>query len=410
MNRSLKLILSLAILTILWSSGSALIAQKAAPPKTASAKPAVAIKQPTSEQVFKNIQVLKGISVDDFLGTMGIMSAALGIDCSECHSGAGTVKVDWAADTPRKLIARRMVTMMNAINRDNFSNRQKVTCWSCHHGRDHPSTTPTLEAVYGTGSQEMDDVLSQAPGQPAATAIIDKYLQALGGADKLAGLKSFAAKGISVSFGGFGGGGKVEIYAQFPDKRATIIEFPGTGRGESIRAFNGHEGWIRSPLTILSEFQLTGGELDGEQLDAQLSFPAQIKQVLGDLRVSIPTAISDLPGPSSQTNQSGGDAVGQDRLVNVVQGSGPRGSFATLYFDQETGLLVRVVRFSKGAIGRTPTQIDYGDYRDVNGIKMPFRILIAWLGGRDAIQLSEAQINVPIDAAKFGKPAPVKPN
>src|SRR5947207_5566671 len=86
--------------------------------------------QTTSEQAFKNIRVLKGIPVDDFMGTMGIMSAALGFDCSECHSGAGTEKVDWAADTPRKLIARRMVLMMTAINRDNFAGRQVVTCWS----------------------------------------------------------------------------------------------------------------------------------------------------------------------------------------------------------------------------------------------------------------------------------------
>src|SRR5580700_8841374 len=76
--------------------------------------------QGTSEKVFKNVQVLKGIPVDDFMGTMGIMCAALGFDCSECHVGAGTEKVDWAADNPRKLMARRMIRMMTAINRENF--------------------------------------------------------------------------------------------------------------------------------------------------------------------------------------------------------------------------------------------------------------------------------------------------
>src|SRR5579871_5167109 len=119
----------------------------------------------TSDQVFKNVQVLKGIPVDDFLGTMGIMCAALGFDCSECHTNAGTEKVDWAADTPKKMMARRMVTMMTAINRDQFGGRQMVTCWSCHHGRDRPATTPTLEFMYGPASQEMDDVLTQMPGQ-----------------------------------------------------------------------------------------------------------------------------------------------------------------------------------------------------------------------------------------------------
>ena len=45
---------------------------------------------PMAETVFKNIQVLKGIPVDDFLNTMGIMCAALGADCADCHAGAGT--------------------------------------------------------------------------------------------------------------------------------------------------------------------------------------------------------------------------------------------------------------------------------------------------------------------------------
>jgi hypothetical protein len=83
-----------------------------------------------SDEAFKNIQALKGIPVDDFMGTMGIMSASLGFDCAECHKGAGTDQVDWAADTPRKVMARRMVKMVTTINRDNFQGRQVVTCWT----------------------------------------------------------------------------------------------------------------------------------------------------------------------------------------------------------------------------------------------------------------------------------------
>jgi len=361
-------------------------------------------KHQTSEQAFKNIQVLKGIPVDDFLGTMGIMSAALGIDCSECHANAGTEKVDWAADTPKKVMARKMVTMMAAINRTNFSGRQVVTCWSCHRGRDRPATTPALETVYGPGSQEMDDVLRQAPGQPSADEIISKYIQAIGGTERLASLKSYVAKGTSVGFGGFGGGGQVTIVAKFPDQRATFIEFAkASERGQQARTYNGREGWLKTPITVLEEYELTGSDLDGARLDAQLSFPGQIKQVLSNLRVSMPVTISDLPGPSSQTSKES-VTIGQDRLVNIVQGTGPRGMLANLYFDKESGLLLRVVRYGKSPIGRTPTQVDYADYRDVGGIKMPFRMIFAWLGGLEAIQLSQVQTNVPIDAAKFGRP------
>ena len=365
----------------------------------------------TSDQVFKNVQVLKGIPLDDFLGTMGIMCAALGFDCSECHSGAGTEKVDWAADNPRKLVARRMVQMMAAINRENFGGRQMVTCWSCHRGRDRPLTTPTMENMYGPATLDMDDVLAQAAGQPPAEKILDQYIQAVGGAQRLATVKSFVATGSSAGFGGFGKGGQVEIYAKFPDERVTSIVFPKEPeRGASIRAFNGQEAWLRTPLTVLSEYQLTGGELYGAKLDAELSFPAQIKTALTNWRVSLPVTISDLPAPDSQAveeNKAAG--IGKDRLVNVLQGRGPNGIYATLYFDQQSNLLLREVRYGNSPIGRVPTQIDYSDYRDVDGIKMPFHILFVWLGGRDDFQLNQVQLNAPVDARKFGRPESQKP-
>ena len=393
-TRSSRLIAFVASCAALACVGIALAAPQTSPPA-----------RKTSDQVFKNVQVLKGIPVDDFMGAMGFMAAALDFDCADCHIGAGTEKVDWAADTPRKVTARKMILMMNSINQDNFPGRQMVTCWSCHRGRDRPLTTPSLAFLYGPVPDDMDDVLVPVPGQPSANQIIDKYLQAIGGAERLAGLKSFVATGTSVGFGGFGGGGQVQIFAKFPDRRATIIEFPNAaGRGHSLRIYNGREGWIETPLTVLGEYQLTGGELDGARLDAELSFPGQIKQVLSNFRVSLPTTISDLPGPSSQTSEESKATSGKDQSVNVVQGSGPRGLLATLYFDRESGLLVRLVRSARTPIGRVPTEVDFGDYRDVNGIKMPFRVMFAWLDGRDAIQLDQIQTNVPIDPARFSRP------
>ena len=388
---------AVAAITVFWLAGVA------TPQPTAQQKPKMA------EEVFKNIQVLKGISVDDFMGTMGVMSAAVGVDCSECHTNAGTEKVNWAADTGKKAVARKMVLMVAAINRENFGGRQSVTCWSCHHGRDHPATTPSLETVYGPGSQEMDDVLTQMPGQASADQILNKYLQALGGAERLAKVTSYVGTGTSVGFGGLGGGGQVHIYGKFPNKRTTLIEFKDApGRGDSIRTYNGIAGWIKTPLAVLNEYQLTGSELDGARLDAQLAFAGQIKQVLTKPRVSLQTNISDLPGPSSQTGADPKLGIGQDRLVNVLQGNGPNGLLVTFYFDSESGLLLRMVRYGRTPIGRVPTQVDFADYREVNGVKFPFRLILAWLDGRDVIQLNDLQTNVPIPDAKFGNPASVK--
>jgi photosynthetic reaction center cytochrome c subunit len=362
-----------------------------------------------SDQVFKNVQALKGIPVDDFMETMGLMAAALQFDCSDCHVGAGTDKVDWAADTPRKRMARNMVNMVATINKTNFGGRQMVTCWTCHRNRDRPLTTPIMDIIYGMPPYEPDDVVVEAQGAASPQTIIDKYIQAIGGAQRLATLTSFVGKGTSVGFGGFGGGGDVELVAKAPDKRATIILFKQeTGRGDQIRTYDGKTGWVRTPLNVLGEFQLVGSDLDGARFDAQLSFPAQLKQVLTNLKTGPPTTITDLGAPSSQSSLQKDVTLGQNHAVEVVQGTGPRGLLVTLYFDRQNGLLLRELRYGSSPIGRVPTQIDYADYRDVNGIKFPFRITYAWLDGRDSIVLNEIRTNVPVDEAKFGRPAPLK--
>jgi photosynthetic reaction center cytochrome c subunit len=343
-------------------------------------------KPPVAESVFKNIQVLKGIPVDDFMDTMGIMSAALGWDCSECHTGAGTDTVKWEADTDKKRSARRMTLMMAAINKTNFGGRQVVTCWTCHRGRDIPSAMPTIDTVYGEPLLAADDIIPQSfPGEPSADQILDKYLQALGGVEPLSRVTSYIATGTSQGFRGFGGGGTVQIFAKAPDQRATFIKFAQEiGRQDAIRVFDGRSGWVSAPLAVVPEYVLGGTELDGARIDAQMAFPAQIKKVLTQLRV----------GPPDNVN-------GRD--VHVVQGNGARGLVATLYFDRESGLLVRMVRFGTSPIGRAPTQVDFDDYRDIPGagIKMPFRWTFGWLNGRDTFELKDVRINAPVEARVF---------
>ena len=370
------MILAAAAIMVVWLAGVALEGGQAA----AQTKPTMV------EDVFKNVQVLKGISVDDFILTMGIISAAVGSDCVGCHPSAGTDQVDWAFDTPRKRTARRMVQMVTAFNRDNFGGRQVVTCWTCHRGRDRPVVTPTLDTVYGEPTLEFDDVLTPAPGVPSVDQVLNKYLQAIGGAQRVASITSFVATGKSVGYRGFGGGGVVEVFAQAPDKRATYIHFPEyPDRGDSVRTYDGRTGWIATPLAVVRKYELGGSERDGARLDAQLLFPAQIKQVLTDLRVGPPTTVDD-------------------KDVQVVQGNGPNGTLATLYFDEVSGLLVRMVRHGRSPIGRVPTQVDYSDYRDVGGMKFPYRWTFAWLDGRDTFEFGNVQPNVPIDTAKFGQP------
>jgi hypothetical protein len=245
----------------------------------------------------------------------------------------------------------------------------------------------TLDVVYGPPADESaDDVLTQAQGVPSVDQVLDKYLQAIGGTRNVAGVTSFVASGKSVGYRGFGGGGLVEVSAQAPDKRAIHISFPEyPDRGVSVRTYDGRTGWIATPLAVVRKYELAGSERDGARLDAMLSFPTQIKQALTNLRVGPPSTIGD-----------------QD--VTVLQGNGPNGTLATLYFDDASGLLVRMVRHGRSPIGRVPTQVDYSDYRDVGGIRFPFRWTFAWLDGRDNFEFGDVKVNVQIDAARFGEP------
>jgi hypothetical protein len=342
----------------------------------------------TAGETFKNVTTpaLKNLSVDDFLGSMGVVSDDLGLDCADCHPGAGSDRANWVIDTPAKITARKMINMVATINKENFGGVQQVTCWTCHHGRETPATSISLDKLYSSPNDEKSDFLAQEPGQPTGAQVLDKFVAALGGADKLAAVKSWVASGVSEGYEGLGGGGSFKIYAQAPDHRSVLITFKDhPERGDSSRVYNGEVAYNRTPRAAVAEYELHGSERDGVRVDALLAFPGSIKTALTGLRTS--------------TQDIG------DRDMQVVQGSGPHGVLVTMYFDKKTDLLARVIRFSNTPIGHVPTQTDYSDYRDVNGVKFPFNYTFSWLDGRDTYKVNDVQVNVPIDTAIFNKPS-----
>jgi photosynthetic reaction center cytochrome c subunit len=378
---SSRLTLSVAAIAVAFLSGVPLAGQAGTP-----------AKGKTAGEVFKNVTTspLKGLTVDDFMGSMGVMAAALGFDCADCHTGAGTDKVVWESDTNRKKMARKMTEMVAVINKDNFGGQPLVSCWTCHHGKDVPATTIALDNLYGPPNDEKDDIITKDDSQPPAAQILDKYIQALGGAAKLATLKSFTAVGSQGGYVQVKGGGQFEIFAKSPDQRTVRVTYKDApDRGNQTRSFNGTAGWTTTPRALLGEYEVTGTELDGFHFDAELAFPGNIKTFLTNPRVGYPDTID-----------------GKD--VMVVQGRGPRNLLVTLYFDKQTGLLVREIRFGRTPIGRVPSQVDYSDYRDVGGIKFPFQYKFQWLDGRDNYQLTDVKVNVPIDESWFGKPGLMK--
>jgi hypothetical protein len=359
--------------------------------RPAAQAPAVAAGKKAGE-AFKNVSTstLKELPVDDFITSMGVISADLGLDCADCHPGAGTDQANFVVDTPRKVTTRRMVEMVAGINKTNFAGVQRVTCWTCHHGRITPSTTLSLDAWYDVPNLELDDVVRQDTGGQSADQVLDKYIAAVGGAQRLAGLTSFVATGTAVAYGELGGTAEFNIFAKAPGQRTAIITYKDhPERGTSVWSFDGRAGWMKTPRGLLGEYELIGSELDGVRLEAQLAFPGQIKSALTNWRGAAIRSIGD-------------------RDLIAVQGSGPRNFLATLYFDPATGLLSRLVRYSPSPIGRMPTQVDYGDYRDVGGIKFPFEFKFTWLDGRYTAHVTEYKTNVPVDPGRFGRPGSSK--
>src|SRR5438445_774652 len=339
-------------------------------------------KELMAEDVYKNIQVLKGIPENQFLSTMGFFSASIGESCEFCHDDESSW-AGYAKDNEHKQTARKMVLMMNAINKSYFGGSRKLTCYSCHRGTDLPKVTPNLAEQYSAPVVEEPDVITdQAAGEPPAERILDKYIQALGGAQRLASITSVSAKG---TYQGYAEIEKspIEIMAKAPGQRVTIIH---TSNGDWTTTYDGRAGWVAEPGRPVPLLELTGQFLEAVKVDADLAFPARIKQSFSEGRVGYLTTIND-------------------REVEVVQGDSGGIFPVKLYFDKESGLLVRQVRYTNSPVGLNPTQIDYTDYRDVSGVKMPFRWTTTWTDGRSATELSQIQANAPIDAGKFAKPA-----
>jgi hypothetical protein len=338
-----------------------------------------------SDDVFKSVTVLKGIPVDTFFEAMGMFASSMGNDCTFCHVKAAYFdRAKFAESTPKIVRARGMILMMNAINNGYFKGDQRVTCFTCHRGSNSPVREPDLSLQYGTPTEDPNVIDFVEETRVSADSLFDKYLQAIGGRQRVTALTTLVGKGTYEGFDTAFAKIPVEVYAKAPNLRTMVVKMVG---GESFRVFDGRNAWMAGPDTPVPILQLTGGNLERARLEALVAFPANIRQAFKQWKVGR-TAID-----------------GQE--VYIVQGGDEGQPLTNFYFDQ-SGMLVRLVRWTVTPVGRVPTQIDYKDYRDVNGMKIPFQWTVSQTYMQMSIALSEIQPNAAIDAAKFNRPAPGK--
>jgi photosynthetic reaction center cytochrome c subunit len=347
----------------------------------ASPAPSASTGPKTAEQQFKNIQVLKGIPADQLTPSMQFITASLGVQCDFCHV-QGAFDKD---DKKPKQTARKMMEMMFAINKDNFDAHPEVTCYSCHRGAIKPVGTPIIaaeetsgEAKMAGGAMPMAQGESAKPSGPTADELIDKYVQALGGAKAIDKISTRVATG-TIDFGGTSY--SIDVYSKEPDKRTSFVHMP---EGDNITAFNGQEGWLGAPNRPTRDMH--GSDIDGASIDADLHFATDLKKMF------------------TQVETRGNEKI-DDHDTYLVIGRREGKTPLRLYFDAQSGLLLRLVRYGETALGLMPTQIDYADYRDLNGVKVPFRWTLARPSGRFTIQAKDMKQNVAVDDEKFAKPA-----
>lgn len=345
----------------------------------------------TAEQEFKNIQSLKGVPAEELIPAMQYFNASLGVDCNFCHVVEPTRAFE-KDDKEDKKAAREMIAMVRAINKDSFNGNLEVGCSTCHNGHVRPtpiapvseaspegSRAPATQA--SSGQQPSTSSQQSAPSQPtpAPEQVLDAFQNAIGGRAAIQKITSIISKGTVKTAQGEV---QVEYDRKAPNFYSVNFVFPG-GR-TSTDATNGTLGWHKAERDAV---ELSGYPLRGLLLASRFD--------------------RDL---SPAANYSTTKVVGTDTInghdVYIVRGTFKDPSYTErLYFDRQSGLLVRRTTFQRTLFGFLPDTSDFSDYRDVQGVKIPFTIQRLRPGQASTVKFESVQFNVPLDDSKFARPA-----
>jgi len=337
-----------------------------------AARPTSPSEEKTAQQVYKNIQVLNELPATELDGVMSFMSAALGVGCAHCHANT------WDSDEKStKLAARKMITMTRAINKENFSGNPAIPCYSCHRGQHN--TQPNLPIDLAT-TPPTDATIAptKTAGLPTPDEVIARYTRAIGDQTAIEALQLLRMVGTETVTGQSTDPrtNKIEILRAPPDKLliATI-----EGSAILLQGFDGKKGWAKDAS---GERAITDKDLIAIKRDADFFRFLKIREGYPQIRVL-------------------GKSKIKARDVYMVGASARDESRETLYFDVESGLLVRRFVSFKTAFGSIPEVTDFDDYREIGGIKFPFTITWSRPPYRYVRKFSEIKTNPLIDPPRF---------
>jgi outer membrane lipoprotein-sorting protein len=341
----------------------------------------------TAEQAYKNITVLNGTPADQLMPSMRLMNTSLNVSCEHCH-----VADDEANDSKmEKKTSREMITMVLNINKTSFGGRPQVTCYTCHLGSTNPGATPPLAGPDDHIYAELSEEPTRPTNLPTGDQIFAKYAEALGGE---ANLRKVTSREIT-SVANLPSGpresprtvGQIDQLQKAPNLSVVVTKLP---TGTTATGFNGTAAWTQNAMGRVAT--LDGTDLARAKRDADFYLPLNLKQ--NYTRVVV----------------RGTDKVG-DREAYVVIATPQGDSAERLFFDTQTGLLLRRVTTVPTPIGLNPIKVDYEDYRDVgDGTKFPYLMRVTAVTARRTFYVQKVQDNAAIDNSKFtmpeSKPAP----
>jgi photosynthetic reaction center cytochrome c subunit len=336
----------------------------------------------TAAERFKNIQVLKTIPAEDLLPTMRYIAASLGVQCGFCHVMGPDRPFD-KDDKKEKRTAREMMQMVMGINQGHFQGRQEVSCNSCHNGHSRPQIAPQVATEASLKERMAERPANEERGEgpppqrealPSAAALFEKYEQAIGGGAAVARITTLYTKGtVSLPMGT----AEFEQYNKAPDK---VWVSTTTPRGGRVQAWDGSRGWVQmgrvEPMRDTAEMKLNSDFYRSLKLAGQYAEARVVRK----------------------------EKIG-DRDAWLVMGRIPDSEFTDLLdFDVASGLLLRRTTLRRTALGPLPTQLDFDDYRDTGGVKMPYKLTVATPESVQHIQVDELKTNLPVEDSRFAMP------
>lgn len=344
---------------------------------SAQSQQSAAPQEQTAEQVYRNIQVFKGLPAAQLYPAMNFITGALGVTCAHCHTPNQFEKDDKAA----KQTARRMIQMTQTLNRGSFGDAQAVTCYTCHRGQAQPVSVPVIAPA--AVPQPM-----AAETMPTVEQLLDQYVAALGGKAKLEQLTTLTMKGVEAPAGAANRpeARTLEVYRKAPDK---LLLVNTQANNNSTRAFDGKTGWQQFSGRTMGMSATDLGMIRREaRFDRNYNLRAQYTKMtvtgqakLGEREVWV---IEAMPIES----HLGPTPVERERL----------------YFDTRTGLLVRRQIEAKTALGLVPLATDFDDYRAVDGLKWPFTVHQLFPNFSVTQRFTEIRPNVSLEDERFNRP------